>query len=207
MAKAVAKFCGELQRVSNAQVHMLNHAGKDSSKSDDLTQFSGRGGTGLPSHARIVRTLKGINKEKYKELTGLELAEKQSAMLCNVGKYSDGSPLLNEPFLIVRDGYMFTRRSITPVDVKREGEVQNDQERIIAAIKEIRKAGRYPTKPGIVGYFAASVERMSKQRVDRAMALIEMAGLYGEFIRYIENPSPESRDRAIIVTDSAGVEI
>lgn len=207
MAKAVAKFCGELQRASNAQVHMLNHAGKDSSKSDDLTQFSGRGGTGLPSHARIVRTLKGVNKDKFKELTGTELGEKQSAMLCNVGKYSDGSPLLNEPFLIVREGYMFTRRTITPQEVKRDGQIQHDQERIMQAIKEMRRNGRYPTKPGLIGYFMASTERMSKQRVDHALALIHMTGLYGEFIKVIENPNPEVRDRAYIITDASGLEL
>jgi hypothetical protein len=188
MNKAVAKFMGELQERSNACVEMINHIGKQSSTSKDLSQFAGRGGTGLPSHSRVVRVLQAMNTEEYRDKTGLELEEGKSAMLCNVGKFTDGSPLYMKPFIIVRDGFLFSRQAVLAEKEREAQDFNSDAERVLITIKNTIRSGRYATQSGIVAALRSSDDSMSSTRVRDGIELLKMTGLYGEMVRDIDHP-------------------
>ena len=206
MSKAVSKFMARLVQESDACVEMINHMGKQSSNNKDMSQFAGRGGTGLPSHARVSRVLRPIFEEEYEELTGMVLSEDQSAMMCNVNKFSDGSPLYNKPFLIVREGFVFSRVVLQERQVKEEQQKMSDNERIFIFIKEERNNKRYPSKDVIVAHFMASSEKISKDRVSRALSMLSYTGHMGEKIKQIDNPDVEAGGKTFIVTDMEGKE-
>lgn len=188
MNKAVAKFMGELQERSNACVEMINHIGKQSSNSKDLSQFAGRGGTGLPSHSRVVRVLQAMNAEEYRDKTGLELEEGKSAMVCNVGKFTDGSPLYMKAFIIVRDGFLFSRQAVLAEKEREAQDFNSDAERVLITIKNTIRGGRYATQSGIVAALRSSEDSMSSTRVRDAIELLRMNGLYGEIVRDVDHP-------------------
>lgn len=206
MSKAVSKFMGVLVERGNTCVEIINHMGKASSSSKDMSQFAGRGGTGLPSHARVSRVLRPVDDEEYEELTGFCLQNNQSAVMCNVNKFSDGSPLYNKPFLLVRDGYLFSRVNLVEQKVKEEQHKANDTERIFAYIKEEREANRYPTKNIIISTFMASSSKLSKDRVVRGLDSLIYMGHMGDKIKMIENPDMEAGGKVYLITDSHGKE-
>lgn len=207
MAKAVIKFIGKLVEKSDACVEIINHMGKLSSTSKDMSQFAGRGGTGLPSHARVSRVLRAINDEEYEEATGLTLEDGKNAMMCQVNKFSDGSPLWNKPFIIVRDGYLFERVVLVEQKVKEELNKMSDKERIFNFVKEERENQRYPNKDIIIAEFMASSEKISKDRVTRALTALAYNGHLGEKLKLIDNPDIEMGGKVYIVIDEKGVEI
>jgi RecA-family ATPase len=207
MAKAVAKFVGELVERSGAAVEMLNHMGKASSQAKDMTQFAGRGGTGLPSHARVSRVMHQVYEEEYLELTGEPLAENQSCIKVVVNKFSDGSPLYNKPFLVVRQGFTFSRRVLSAAKEREAEKSMTDIERVFTFVREERRAGRFPTQKVIVAHFMTDNEPISEARVKRAVYILEYTGHMGEKIKEIENPDASVRDRVFIVTDAIGQEL
>lgn len=202
MGKAVSKFVSKLAYESNACVEMINHAGKVSSSTKDMTQFAGRGGTGLVSHSRVARVLMSIDNKKYTELTNKSLDDNQSAMVCNVNKFTDGSPLLNKPFIIVRDGYLFSRQQYE-VNKAEEERQESDIERVFSFIQESRRANKYPTRPVIVGHFMIQADKISEARTKRAIDLL----VYAPRIKPIENPDVTSREQVYITLDNDGKEI
>jgi RecA-family ATPase len=206
MSKAVATFMGNLVERSNACVEVINHMGKASSKDKDMSQFAGRGGTGLPSHARVSRVLRPIFDEEFSELTGMELGDR-SAILCNVNKFSDGSPLYNKPFIILREGYLFSRITLVEQKVKEQQEKMSDNERIFTYIAEERAQGRYPSKGVINAYFSMTGEKISKDRINKALDYLGYQGHMGERIKAIENPDIEAGGKVYILVDDKGVEI
>jgi len=207
MAKAVSKFMSALTERSNACTEMVNHMGKASSTSKDMSQFAGRGGTGLPSHARVSRVLRAVFEDEYRELTGFELGDDQSAILCNVNKFSDGSPLYNKPFLIVREGYLFSRVTLVEQKMREVQEKGTDIERIFVFIKEERLSGRYPTISVITTHFSFMDEKISKERVKRATDFLQYQGHQGERIKMIENPDLTVKDKCFVITDMEGREV
>ncbi len=207
MAKAVAKFTSALVERSNACVELINHMGKQSSTNKDMSQFAGRGGTGLPSHARVSRVLRPVFEDEFKELTGFELVENQSAILCNVNKFSDGSSLYNKPFLIIREGYLFSKVTLVEQKIKEAQEKMTDTERIFGYVKEERESKRYPNKGIITAYFMNCSEKISKDRVTRALDTLQYTGHMGEKLKAIENPDIEVGGKAFIITDNEGREI
>lgn len=207
MAKAVTKFMSELVDRSKACVEMINHMGKQSSANKDMSQFAGRGGTGLPSNARVSRVLRQVFEEEYAELTGEVLEEHESALLCNVNKFSDGSPLYNKPFLILRNGYLFTRKATTKASAQDFEKSMPDTERIFTFIKEERRLNKYPTKDIIIGNFMLGTEILSRARVEAALKMLAYSGHMGEKIKLIENPDASVRDRAYVVIDMEGKEV
>jgi RecA-family ATPase len=207
MSKAVAKFMGILVERSNACVEVINHMGKASSSSKDMSQFAGRGGTGLPSHARVSRVLRPVFDEEYQELTGFQLDENKSAILCNVNKFSDGSSLYNKPFLIVRDGYLFSRVTLIEQKAREVQESMSDTERVFCYVKEERQAGRYPNKSVITSHFNFGTEKISKERIARAIECLMYAGHMGEKLKQIENPDVEVGGKAYLITDMEGREV
>ena len=207
MAKAVSKFMSALTEKSNACIEMVNHMGKASSTSKDMSQFAGRGGTGLPSHARVSRVLRPVFEDEFAELTGYELQSDQSAILCNVNKFSDGSPLYNKPFLIIREGYLFKRITLLESKMKEAQEKQSDFERVFIFIKAEREAGKYPTRSVITTHFSLTSDRVSKERVVRAIEFLMYQGHLGEKIKAVENPDLTMKDKVYVITDYEGREL
>lgn len=206
MAKAVTKFMSELAERSGACVEMINHMGKQSSSTKDMSQFSGRGGTGLPSHARVSRTIRPIFDEEYTQLTSETLGEKQSAMLCNVNKFSDGSPLYNKPFLILRDGFLFSRKHMTDAKVRESEEKLTDGERVFQFIKEAREADKFASKGVVYAFFKTCGNPIPKPRVEAALYMLEYTGHMGDLIKLIENPDVSVGGKVYTITDMDGKE-
>lgn len=206
MAKAVNKFMGLLVERADACVEMINHMGKVSSNAKDMSQFAGRGGTGLPSNARVSKVLRPVFDEEFIELMGRQLDDNESAMMCNVNKFSDGSPLYNKPFLIIRKGFLFSRVAIKPEAEREEVESVDDGEKIFNFIYDSRKEGKYPTKPVIVAYFM-NQDRISKARVERALNMLVYQGHKSFNVKVTENPDLMIKDKAYIVTDKKGNEV
>lgn len=207
MNKAVTKFVSELVERSGACVQMINHMGKSSSANKDMSQFAGRGGSGLPSNARVSRVLRPIFEEEYQELTNEMLTEKQSAMMCVVNKFTDGSPLYNKPFLILRDGYIFSRKNLTPDKAKEQEKSLSDIERVFAFVKDARSHDRYPSEGVIVAHFMTCGNPVSEARAKRAIKMISYAGHMGEMFKFVDNPDLTSKDKVIVITDLDGKEI
>lgn len=207
MAKAVAKFMGALVEESKACVEIINHMGKASSNSKDMSQFAGRGGTGLPSHARVVRVLRSIDGEEYLDLTGQVLDEEKQAMVCNVSKFSDGSPLYNKQFLIVRDGYLFSRIAIEGQKQRELDKQSSDCERIFKFIKEARKNNKTITRSTVISVFMSAGDPISEARVKRAVELIQFQGYEGEFIKYAQHPDITKKEQMIVLCDDQEKEI
>ena len=207
MNKAVTKFMSELVDRSGACVEMINHMGKQSSANKDMSQFAGRGGTGLPSNARVSRVLRPLFEDEYTELTGDTLTDKQSAMLCNVNKFSDGSPLYNKPFVVLRDGYLFTRKTLTETKARDAEKELSDIERVFSFIKQERLNDKYPTKPVVFGHFMLCGNPLSEARVKRALDLLQYTGHMNEKLKAIENPDMSQKDKVFVITDIDGQEV
>lgn len=207
MNRAVIKFVGELVESSGACVEMINHMGKVSSANKDMTQFAGRGGTGLPSNARVSRVLRPIQNDEYLELTGKELEENVSCMMCNVNKFTDGSPLFNKPFLILRRGYLFERQMLTEQKMRDAQTRLTDEERVFAFIKQCRASDKYPTQKVIIAEFMRHTDKIPKARVERAIQTLCFGGHMGEYVRQTEHPDQMISDKALIITDEHGKEL
>lgn len=151
MAMALSKAMQELQIYSNACVDMITHIGKDSHSRKDLSQFSGRGGTALANHSRVVRTLLKLNENEYKEETGRELGDNQIAMLCNVSKFSDGSPILDKPFVILRTGYLFEAvECLEKSEYEKSNDVSKEKDTIYQWLKANSTEDRPVTQKDLV---------------------------------------------------------
>lgn len=204
MAKAVGKFMNELVIKSGACVEMINHMGKQSSSSKDMSQFAGRGGTGLPSNARVSRVIRSVGDKEFTDLTGQTLEEKESALMINVNKFSDGSPLLNKPFLVVRKGF-----TMTPMQINKtidEEDNESDIKTILNYIREVRKAGKYPTQKVIEAHFT-SRNLITKAQIDRVIASLEFEGYENQKLTRVDNPDQLAKDPVFIITDPEGREI
>lgn len=206
MNKAVTKFMSWLTEYAQCEVEMINHMGKSSSANRDMTQFAGRGGSGLPSNSRISRVLVGITKEEFLDKTGKDLTEHESAILCQVNKYSDGSPLLNKPFIIVRNGYLFTRIQLSPQKEQEAERHLTDIEKVMGYIKEQRRQDKFPTRKFIVANFVLS-EILPKSRVERVLEVLTYNGHMGEKLKLIENPDQSQKDPAYTIVDEEGKEL
>jgi len=207
MAKAVIKFVSTLVDESGACVEMINHMGKVSSANKDMTQFAGRGGTGLPSHARVSRVLRSLSEEEYYELTNRSLESGVSALMCNVNKFSDGSPLCNKPFIITRRGYLFERENLTPQKQREENERITDTEKVFKYVRDTRASGKYPSKNVIIGHFMISSDKMSESRVKRAIDMLQFQGHEGLLLKLVHSPDALMKEQVFVITDPDGKEI
>lgn len=207
MNKAVTKFMSDLVHKSHACVEMINHMGKSSSANKDMTMFAGRGGSGLPSNSRVSRVLRELPAEEYEQLMGKPLELDTKAIMCNVNKFSDGSPLYNVPFIILRKGYLFFREALSKAKVKEMENEMSDIERIFTFIKEMREKGKYPTEKVVEGTFMVHTNSISAARVKRALQMLQFSGHMGEKIQLVQHPQLTIRDKAIIITDEDGSEL
>ncbi len=207
MNKAVTKFLGELVEQSGACVEMINHMGKSSSANKDMTQFAGRGGSGLPSNSRVSRVLRSIGEDEYLELTGETLQPKQSCMVCVVNKFTDGSPLYNKQFLILREGYLFTRKNLTEKKQQEAEKNLSDMERVFKFVKEARTANKWPTQNVCVAHFMSCGDPLSKARTERSLSMLQFNGWLGEKLKSVENPDATIKEKTFVITDIDGKEL
>lgn len=206
MNKAVTKFMSELVDRSQASVEMINHMGKSSSAAKDMTQFAGRGGSGLPSNSRVSKVLRSLSAEEYQEMTNVELTGDDTAILCNVNKFSDGSILFNKPFVIKRFGYLFSRITLSPQKIRELEKQQSDEEKIFTFIKQCRDQNRYPSRDVVVGQFMNNGSPISKDRILRALKMLIFNGHLGEKVQEIDNPDLTKKEKALIIVDMEGKE-
>jgi len=205
MTRGVVKFATKLVEETGICFEMIHHLNVDNSKMKDMSQFAGRGGSVIPSHSRLVTTMRSMDDEDVESL-GLKLNDDESGILCNVGKFSDGSKLLNKPFVIVRKGYLFRREDVKVVQSakgkKSAGELP--EERIITWIKAERDAKRYPTRAVIEAHFG---ETIGKANAKQGLKNLEYLGFHELRIKKIDNPNGESREQVYVVIDKEGNEI
>ena len=206
MAKAVSRFMLRLVD-EGVCVEMINHMGKVSSANKDMTQFAGRGGTGLPSHSRVSRVLRTIDEGEYQELTKQVLPDGTSALMCNINKFSDGSPLYNKPFLILRNGYLFSRQELSPQVEREESERISDTERVFKYIREVRTSGKYPNKHVVIANFITAGDKMSEARSKRALDVLQFQGWEGQMVKAVQGPDITAKDRVFVIVDADGKEI
>ena len=199
MARAVAKFAQELALKSNACVELINHMGKQSSANKDMSQFAGRGGTGLPSHARVSRVLRSLSPEDFIEMTNDDLGPNRTAMLCQVNKFSDGSPLLNKPFIIIRDGFLFERKNLSEEKVREAERESNDIQRVFLFVKDARENGKWVSEKIVQSHFASIPNPMPMARAKRAVNLLTFQGYEGLTVKLVPNPDPDQKDRVLSI--------
>lgn len=207
MNKAVTRFMSELVDRGSCAVEMINHMGKSSSSSKDISQFAGRGGSGLPSNSRICRVIHTLTSEEYEKMTGADLFGEQTAMQCVVNKYSDGSPLLNKPFIIVRDGFLFHRVTLSPQKLAEAEKTIKDDEIIFNWVKAERAKDKWPTHKAAMAHFMNCEDAMSEGRVRRGLANAIYQGFKGERVIEIPNVDLTSRDKMLTIVDCDGREI
>lgn len=206
MNKAVTRFMSELVERSHACVEMINHMGKQSSANKDMSQFAGRGGSGLPSNSRVSRVLRSLTPEEYTDMTGQELSGDQTSMLCNINKFSDGSSLFNKPFIIIRDGYLFSRQTLSITKTMEIEKEMSDKERVFSFVKTERNKNNYPTRQVIEAHFATSGDPISAARIKRAIDMLVYDGHMGEKFKQIDNPDLTVKHKALIIVDNEGRE-
>ena len=205
MNRAVTKFMSALVDRSSACVEMINHMGKSSSATKDMTQFAGRGGSGLPSNSRVSRVMRPIFDDEYMELTG-ESLDGASCIMCVVNKFTDGSPLYNKPFLILRKGFIFSRKSLSDAKLRETEREIEDLERVFNAIRDARRDGLFASAKDYVAEFATS-KQLSKKRVEDAIRILSFRGHNGYKVIEVAGPDVTRKERVLVIADMQGREI
>ena len=180
-ARAMMEVMQRLVAISGAAVDMISHIGKDSATKRDTSQFSARGATSLANHSRIVRTLLKLNAQEYLEETGEELADGVTAIKVFVSKFSDGSPLLDNPFIILRKGYLFSRKDLP------KGNGSNhtaDKTRIFNFIRD-KSTDRSPmNEQAIIDHFFIDDNKISKSKTKAILSVLQTESA----IEIVEHP-------------------
>lgn len=179
MAMALAKFMNRLQEYSNASIDMITHIGKDSATKKDLSQFSGRGGTALANHSRVVRTYLKLNETEYNDQTGRSLGFGETAIYVMVSKFSDGSAILDKPFIILRSRMLFEKVEI--IETKPETGEQSvaKEKEIIFKFLRTKSTEESPvTAKQLVDYFV--LEDIKKANTNAIISMLKMDGLIEE---------------------------
>lgn len=202
MSRAVTKFAALLRDRAGACVVLINHMGKQSSQSKDMSQFAGRGGSALPSHSRIVMSMVRVDKNDFTEMTGRSLPENTSALEMYCSKFSDHSPILNESQVLLRTGHLF---EIVPIvaSAKRDEDDRSDVQILIDFMKDCKKESKYPTKDVIIGALHGT---LSKDRITTAMSALAFKPIDGYMLKTIVHPDISIKKEAFVLTDDKGNE-
>lgn len=202
MGKNVAKWASIIRDQAGAQVVLVNHMGKLSSSEKDITQFSGRGGSALPSHARVVRTMVKLKDDEYTELTGKVLEDFQYGIKLVVSKFSDYSPILDEPLILCRTGNVIERSTVI-ANPKSEESTAEDHERMLELLIEYTKKNN-----PLVEIAAQSLLKLSKDRTRSALTHLQFHPPDGYLIKRVPNPDVSARDKWVyVVTNKDGIEV
>lgn len=199
MSKAVAKWCGLLRDNLNCEVVLVNHIGKASSQSKDVTQFAGRGGSALPSHARINKVMRRIDANEYTELTGKTLSDNEQAVLLVCTKYTDFSPILDKTLLFIRRGFTFEKVDITKSISESKVDNRSDDEILYEFILHNETSGIYCTKKYIDSMMSGKI---SRTRIAEALTRLTMIGLNGKRIYLVESDDLTMTDKVYRTGDN-----
>lgn len=200
-SRAVAQWAGELRDRSTAQVTLVNHIGKNSSQIKDLTQFAGLGGTALPSHARIVRTMIRLSPDEYVEKTGKSLEGMQYGVIMQTSKFSDGSPILGVPRALTRTGYVFEETAtIKPLKEHKDDRATSDI--VFDALINLQRQNKYITEDGL-----RALTELSKDKIRGVISLSLTQPINGYSIKSIPNPDITQKNNVLVVIDDMGNEI
>lgn len=183
MGMALMKAMIEIQSYSKAQVEIISHIGKDSHSRKDMSQFSGRGGTAIPNHARVVRTLLKLNAKEFKEETGRDLEEGRTAVLVYVSKFSDGSPILDKPFVLVRNGYVFEKiNCIEKIsdNPNQKDNVGKEKETVYSYVKAVSTEERPLTLPKLADIMV--IHGITKSKTKAVVTILILEGLIEEAV-------------------------
>ena len=161
-ARALMEAMHEIMDMSDAAIDLISHVGKDSHTRKDTGQFSARGATSMANHSRVVRTLLKLNEDEYREITGEELEDETTAIQCFVSKFSDGSPILDRPFIILRKGFLFTRKDIPARMQSISGDNSKDKMRILDFIRKHSTDQRPLTPQIIADHFYLETPKIGK---------------------------------------------
>ena len=178
MGLAISAFFDRITERYPVNITMVNHMSMASSKSKDMSQFAGRGGTGLPSHARVVKAIRKVEPQEFFNLTKRQLGGRK-AVMCRINKFSDGSPNLDKDFLIIRRGYEFER-----VDLKSGSDKDRTEADVLAFIKQSKDP---PSRKALLGHF----ENLQATKLDRLLYRLDFDGR----IETGENPNPLKNDK------------
>lgn len=184
MSKAVAKWCGLLRDSLNCEVVLVNHIGKSSSQSKDATQFAGRGGSALPSHARINKVMRRLSNNEYTELTGNSLGENEQAILEVCTKFTDYSPILDQTLLFLRKGFTFQRVEIKKQNLETKVDSRSDDEIVYDFILEHQTNGIECTKKFIESMLTGQI---SRAKIGDTLTRLTMVGLNGKKVFLVDS--------------------
>lgn len=172
-AKAMMESMQILLDMSDGAVEMISHIGKDSHTRKDTGQFSARGATAIANHSRVVRTLLKLNEDEYREITGEELEEETTAIQCFVSKFSDGSPILDKPFIILRKGFLFTRKDIPARMQTISGDNTKDKMRVLEFIRKHSTEQRPLTPQIIADHFYLETPKIGKAMTKTFLSMLQ----------------------------------
>lgn len=206
MSRGVIKFADKLKEEFGIQIEFVHHLGADGSKNGEMGQFAGRGGSVIPSHSRVVKAMRPITDDERDEFINFPMESHETAMLCNVGKFSDGSPLLHKPFVIIRNGHLFKREPVGKKIKPNEGPVgQLAEKEILEWIIGERKLKRYPSKTIVKTHFK---NKISPETVHTTLEFLRYMGWEGFKLDLVEDPmTPDSRTKVYVVYDKEGKEV
>lgn len=181
-AKAMMQTLQKIRDLSDASIDIISHIGKDSATKKDISQFSARGSTSTANHSRVVRTLLKLNPAEYQEETGEILDENVTAIKCFVSKFSDGSPVLDKPFIIVREGHLFSRKEINHTQNTSDDydDVSADKQRILEYIKNNSSEDKPLTITNVTDHFYLQKPRITKGRTKAIVGSLKMDKLIEE---------------------------
>lgn len=173
-AVALSKTMNLLQRISGASIDMISHIGKDSATKKDVGQFSARGATALANHSRVIRTLLKLNSDEYVETMGEVLPDGQTAIQCFVSKFSDGSPLLDNPFMIIRDGYTFYRKQIP--QSTGQGNFKTEKDRVMNFVRANSSESKPVTEKHVCDHFHLQNPKINKSTCKAVISMLQLEG-------------------------------
>jgi len=172
-ARAMMETMQIILDMSDAAVEMISHIGKDSHTRKDTGQFSARGATAIANHSRVVRTLLKLNEDEYRDATGEDLEDETTAIQCFVSKFSDGSPILDKPFIILRKGFAFSKKDIPLKMQSLGGDNAKDKLRVLEFIRRNSTEDRPLTPQVIADHFYMETPRINKIMTKTFLGLLQ----------------------------------
>jgi len=192
MGDALAQAMAKIRDEVNCETHAVNHIGKTSSNHKDMTQFAGRGGTAFVNRSRVTKILITLSNDDYRKYTGKELKDKETGILCNIAKFTDGSDHFNKPFVIKREGYLFVREDVTgSLDEDFESDGLSDHAlmtKIINFIKYERQQEEYPPEAMVEAHMTSGSNKIAKIKLRSLIAKLEYHGMDGIRVSRMKNP-------------------
>ncbi len=202
-AQASIKFARSIVREFDCCFEFVNHLAKEASRIKDMTQFGGRGASAIPSHSRVSKSMRRLGDEELKDYLDFDLEPEQTAVLVMVNKFTDGSPLYMKPFVMIREGYMFSRYEINKAaDVATVDHITE----VFNWVKKMRADKKYPSKPVIYSQFMGKAG-FSKQKITDTINHLQFFGHEGVRFCIQDHPNATDKTKVIVLINEDGVEV